>query len=838
MLRRTRRAPSACSWCHHRKVRCDASILGCPCTRCRQDGRTDCVLRGKLSKQFPQGSPHFAASSEHGKLDHESHQLDNALPDDIGDRDEGKHPPPAAHLHFETSAEKAGGPRHSNVAYSEYDFIDCFSLSSLPPEDMQYLASKSSLTLPDQDAIDEFVHQYFRHIHPTVPVLDEGEFWRIYQGDPEPERLSIFVFQAVLFASCPFVSLETLYRCGFNDKRDARNKLYNRTKLLFDLKAEVRPSAKAQGAVLLTHHTSAEHPQAGSLWLTRAIENALIIGAQPSLLDEHVSDSLKKRLWWSILLRDRSLCIGLRRRPQVTSINLHGWSDWLREEDFAEELYSSRVYDLDAKRLLLQALQEQCQLAVLLTDLVSLIFCPRANPSCFLSAEEFHGLMSNVERIRVSLTEWEMQTQPALRLDAVQDNSGPAATIYAAFMIEENLSYARETYKQQMLKIGQDLRGAIGGLTAIMEFFSANGRSDSLPLSILGYVGMPLILAAIDLKLSPSHEEMMIRQKRLHSLSGIIRQSETLYDVTDFVAAGTNHILQLAYLTTQNHFLGWEHHVKRNAPSDQLKKACSSDNPSDSDLMKGPNSHVRVKSWSDAFIYFPRAYLLISTSVDYSLAVGRLPYEHALPELVRHIPSMGATSRLPWTISVRPVSTLRRCSSSRQRRRTMGIRSESVETGSTVQTISTETDEGAPHRQESYTDERTMFPPSGPVAAEQDLEPSDQTSNRTENAESETQQQCGVNLDFMDFKNVPNVPSGLSPTSPRCEETSMAPETTRARTCEAVTRKEQVQVHHERLETENIEAKGFNTILMNSLFHDSSGEEWDELYHSGFQATC
>lgn len=199
--------------------------------------------------------------------------------------------------------------------------------------------------------------------------------------------------------------------------------------LLFDLKAEVRPSAKAQGAVLLTHHTSAENPQTGSLWLTRAIENALIIGAQPALVEEHVTDSLKKRLWWSILLRDRSLCIGLRRRPQITSINLHGWSDWLREEEFAEELHSSRVYDLDAKRLLLQALQEQCQLAVLLTDLVSLIFCPRVKPTCFHSADEFHRLTSNIARIRKSLIEWELQTQPALRLDAAPDAYGPVATI-------------------------------------------------------------------------------------------------------------------------------------------------------------------------------------------------------------------------------------------------------------------------------------------------------------------------------------------------------------------------------------------------------------------------
>lgn len=341
---------------------------------------------------------------------------------------------------------------------------------------------------------------------------------------------------------------------------------------------------------------------------------------------------------------------------------------------------------------------------------------------------------------------------------------------------------------------------------------------------------MPLVLAAIDLKLSPSYEEMMIRQKRLHSLSGIIRQSESLYDVTDFVAAGTNHILQLAYLTTQNLFLGWEHPVKGNASSGQLKRPCLSDNSSDNDLAKGPNSHVRVKSWLDAFIYFPRAYLLISTTVDYSLSVGRLPYEHALPELVRHIPSMGATSRLPWTINA-PIRTTKPCTSSRQKRRNMGIRSESVMTGTTVQTISTETDEGAPHRRESYADERTMLPPSGPDATEA-LKPSNQTSYRADNADDGTWRSCEMNLDFMDLKNVPNASGGLSPTStPQCEGTSAAPGTTSTSACESVAHNEQVQVHHESFVTENIEVKGFNTILMNSIFQDSSGEELDELYH-------
>lgn len=105
-------------------------------------------------------------------------------------------------------------------------------------------------------------------------------------------------------------------------------------KLLYDSNAETRPFAKAQGAVLLTHHTSAEYPRAGGWWLTRAIENATIACAQPSCA-ENVKRSLKKRLWWSILLRDRSLCIGLRRQPQLISVDRSELSGWLSEEDFA-----------------------------------------------------------------------------------------------------------------------------------------------------------------------------------------------------------------------------------------------------------------------------------------------------------------------------------------------------------------------------------------------------------------------------------------------------------------------------------------------------------------------
>ncbi|KAJ5545630.1 hypothetical protein N7494_003215 [Penicillium frequentans] len=495
MLRRTRRAPTACSWCHHRKVRCDASISGSPCTRCRQDCRTDCVLRRNLPKQskpsheitYPEEQPagltphdgvDFFAQGQVGQLDHSYHfmGIDNPPPEQTSI---------SAHVAI--------------IDIDKHGFLCTQNLKCLPSEDINYLFIKGSLNIPNHNTTKKLVESYFKRIHPMLPVLDEAQFWRAIGGDPA-EKISLFVFQALVFAISPFVSLDTLYECGFVDKRDARKQLYNRAKLLFDLKVEMKPSAKAQGAVLLTHHTSAIAPLAGSLWLTSSIENAMLIDAQPSLVEDHVSDHMKKRLWWSILLRDRSLCIGLRRRPQVTSINLHGCRNWLREHDFEDEMHHSEVYDYQTKLILLSALQEQCTLAILLTDLVSFIFNPRLTPTASYSKEEFESQMVTLNKIKNSLVQWHSKAkyppdsrgnrcpQPSAALKNMTFMYYHAARVdlaqYAALLIEEYPTLPSHKYQQALMGVGRDLKGGIDGLSRIMEYFSLTGHVDNLPLSV------------------------------------------------------------------------------------------------------------------------------------------------------------------------------------------------------------------------------------------------------------------------------------------------------------------------------------------------------------------
>ncbi|PKY00035.1 hypothetical protein P168DRAFT_337206 [Aspergillus campestris IBT 28561] len=554
-----------------------------------------------------------------------------------------------------------------HVAFTSYPFVEFRGVGILPREDLAFLASKACLSVPDKTVIDDFVRQYFLHIHPSMPVLDEAAFWDMYlhPGEDVDGRVSLFVFQALLFVSCAHVPLETLQQCGFKDKRDARNSFYRRTKYLFDLSGEDRPYAKSQGCIILSHHTSGEEPQAASLWLTRAIQNAMTIGCKPGP-SEDVEDSLKKRLWWSIILRDRSLCLGLRRRGQVTSLEFGMAAEPLDEEDFADEIRRSQVYEPDTKRMLVKVLQEQCRLSVLLTEMVSFVFASHGLAAPVMGFEQFHHELARIARIQRLLAQWEACSQLQGLLTGVPDPVTQMTNFaymfyhtaridlahYETLLIENHLLLAGTNYIHHLWQIGATLYDAMNQLTAVMEYFSREGRAQNLPLSVLAYVAMPLVLTAIDLKLSPTSSELDTRRRRLDALGAIIRHSGRVYDVTDMVSAGTNHILQLAYMTSQHLFLRWDDEP----PTPRVRSGQSNRGAThlvEKDALPTPPpfpSARRAASWHEAFLRHPRAYLLISTSVDYSLSVGRLPYDSALPELVRCIPPIGIGIRLPWTM--------------------------------------------------------------------------------------------------------------------------------------------------------------------------------------------
>ncbi|KAF9890807.1 hypothetical protein FE257_005378 [Aspergillus nanangensis] len=612
LFHRGRRASRACVWCHQRKVRCDASFRGCPCTRCIQDGQEKCVLREKL----PRLGSIFAPNLEENTFYEQAPVPNNPKP----------------------SSTATG-----HVDYSSYPFLELRNLHVLDAEDLSYLTSKGCLNVPAQPALDDFVKQYFLHVHPGTPVVDEASFWHMYLecdnsvlgGD---QKLSVFVFQAMLFTSCSYVSEESIRQCGFSDKRAARNSFYNRAKLLLDLKAEDRPLCKTQGAILLSHHVSPDDPQIGSLWLANATQNAVLLGKQPTPLSDHVEDSMKKRIWWSILLRDRILCLGLRRRTQVTSKHFNAEANYFEEADFEDEINYSNVYDRQAKRVLIEVLQQQCRLAVVVTDMVAFIFASYGASSPSLSLRKFQVYQNGISNAKNELLKWEKNFF-LLKPVAEGENVPSEATTmikmtylyyytaqlhlahYEALLLESHAKFAGQTYVDQLCECRTYLKNAVEGLNQTLVHFSERQNIETIPLCLLAFVAMPLIVSALDVKLAHTHDQTLLRRQRLDVLAEIYRRSASLYDVTNFVAVGSNQILQLVYRISHELLAQEEDHSIEDTIGTDMLSPSSSDNT--------------VGTWLDLFLYYPRLYLLLSTSVDYSLSIGRLPHDRALPDVLQ-----------------------------------------------------------------------------------------------------------------------------------------------------------------------------------------------------------
>jgi hypothetical protein len=94
------------------------------------------------------------------------------------------------------------------TTYSHYLFLDAGSLQDLTLEDACFLEQVECLLVPVPSSLDELVKEYFLHVHPILPIINEGDFWEMYSGTTtslpaeERKRMSLFVFQAMLFTSC------------------------------------------------------------------------------------------------------------------------------------------------------------------------------------------------------------------------------------------------------------------------------------------------------------------------------------------------------------------------------------------------------------------------------------------------------------------------------------------------------------------------------------------------------------------------------------------------------------------------------------------------------------
>jgi len=94
---------------------------------------------------------------------------------------------------------------NADITYSYYPFLTISNLHNVMPQDVNHLESQGCLRIPTRAILDEFVQQYFLHVHPLLPFINEGDFWDLYCSQDSGgtgEKMSLLVFQAMLFSCC------------------------------------------------------------------------------------------------------------------------------------------------------------------------------------------------------------------------------------------------------------------------------------------------------------------------------------------------------------------------------------------------------------------------------------------------------------------------------------------------------------------------------------------------------------------------------------------------------------------------------------------------------------
>ncbi|KAH7224246.1 hypothetical protein B0J15DRAFT_456841 [Fusarium solani] len=657
-----KRARRACLTCRARKVRCDVSQKGSPCTNCHLDGER-CLVKRRTSKYRRAhdallSDPQAPVPIEEDMSDEEDIEMilgSASATDKAFGPQGGLEPIPgfARASEFSTRINDISKPPgtdfycqrpnaanvaiSSEVVYCRYPFLGITDIHRIPQQDVRFLELQGCLKVPTRPLLDEFVQQYCLHVHPILPVVNEGDFWDLYDHDssqPPRQSFPLLLFQAMLFAASTFVSKSTVRALSYSDNRSLRTTLLRRTKLLYDLETESSPLVIAQASILLSMASLSSSGKPNTIWLSLAIENAKLAEAHLytslSAASHFKERNVLKRLWWCCVMRDRSMGLLLKRPINITREQFDTDEDPLSANDLRDELQRSKVYSPSTKWKLAEILSQSVQLYIKLTDVLMVLHPPRGRHQS-TQKSRLHPLYECKSALRewnsrTSLRLSDLQNNPDLRTSSKTDQAKGQDSI----ILYRNLMYMyyhtariglchHEALHWEGNELGlslpkdlstisetqRELQRAISDITECHKELLRLDLAQWLPSSAMGFSTLPLILNILDTKLSPPATEGVqqssaLVQHRLNVLIEFMRAYWARYDGVDWISEIVRHIVGLTQLNGSR--------VQRKTPT---------------------------INWTDIFAFQPRSYLRLVLVFDFSLSKGRLAQDSDFPVNLR-----------------------------------------------------------------------------------------------------------------------------------------------------------------------------------------------------------
>ncbi|KAG5761624.1 hypothetical protein H9Q72_010280 [Fusarium xylarioides] len=737
---RRKRSTRACLSCRFRKVRCDVSVRGQPCTNCHLDCK-NCLVVGRasrLNQQVPRNETNWSPEDDYQEDDR---QLSEHLEDDEVNESSNANGTEAAPtatevlddhpwLSFHTPSIDPGmltfgdtlddvaffenrlgdsetetaeinsmssgygdGPTIRETSSSEqesmyshrmtapaipsaqpaaqrtnisttvlfvhYPYLKIHNIHSIAQQDLNYMEAQGCLHVPSRPILDNFVEQYFRHQHPFLPLLNEGDFWEMYsqkESTGPQSTISLLVFQAMLFASCNFVSLHIIKQLGFSSLRTARAEFYRRTKLLYDLGSETSSLPLAQAALLMMGWVPPSNTTLNpyKTWLSLAIQHARSINADrctevPELIEMTSTKQMKyqnslHRLWWCCVIMDRISPLCTRFSLNIT----HDRFDFesatpLGAEHLQDDIYRSSVFTPATKRRQIGIFSRFLDLMILLTDVLTLVY--PFEDSVKSKARSGGDEDLAFEKCETALKAWYLRVSaqfPPFE-NAPKDSYGKGNDQDKSIVLQTNLMYiyyhtasialchskilrqyltsesssgdtARPGRSLKLQQSSLEVQDAALKITKCYQELTRRRLARWLPVSALACLATPLTLHTITARLSSLSNELSCNesveagptpasnQDRLKALVETLNVFFPQYYGVEWVKQIVRHVANLAQVDSQ----------------------CISKTSGNS-----------LTDWSQILRSQPTMYLRMIWTVDVCISKGRQPEEFDFPAWLR-----------------------------------------------------------------------------------------------------------------------------------------------------------------------------------------------------------
>ncbi|EXJ79243.1 hypothetical protein A1O3_08744 [Capronia epimyces CBS 606.96] len=420
-----KRASQACHNCRTRKVKCDLVTSGVPCSNCKSDDVECVVVESRRSRKYrlqkrrlsglvslqplTQAPARLTTASSLASLKLSPDTL-NSVPAQTS-HDEAASKPSSTSSTQPHSSPASTTPAASFSAQG-YGYLTGSVATNLPPQppppppvtfpsyiqppqpdirpdDVEFLNRRGALTLPQPELQDQLLRCFVLFVYPSMPTVDLEDFLGAIDGRDGAPKISLVVFQAVMFAGTAYVDLDLLRQAGYQNRRAARSDFYQKVKLLYDFNWDVDRIALIQALLILNYWYVSENDQKDPWhWLGICVSLATSIGMNQtdtySRKDPRTC-RLWKRIWWNCVMRDRIIAFSMRRAMRVMDedINL----PWLTPDDFelrpistlVPSLRQSRfVTDSSLRRMLAEMCVAQAQLLLTIGHIIKSCYTLRS----------------------------------------------------------------------------------------------------------------------------------------------------------------------------------------------------------------------------------------------------------------------------------------------------------------------------------------------------------------------------------------------------------------------------------------------------------------------------